>query len=98
MRDGTDDVPPRYLYSSFVILQLAEDVTLQHRIKEPYSMWKKMMRQGGGVDSVYDAVALRVVLKAKREAGETEEAYEERSRKLCYHVSGGSEWAPLWLQ
>ena len=59
---------------------------MEHRIKEPYSMWKKMERQGGGVDSVYDAVALRVVLKAKREAGETDEAHEEKSRQLCYHV------------
>lgn len=49
-------------------------------------MWKKMERQGGGVDSVYDAVALRVVIKAKREAGETDEAHEEKSRQLCYHV------------
>lgn len=67
--------------------QLAEPVTLQHRIKEPYSMWKKMQRQGGGVDSVYDAVALRVVLKAKREAGETDSAFEKKTRQLCYHVS-----------
>ena len=61
-------------------------MTLEHRIKEPYSMWKKMERQGGGVDSVYDAVALRVVVKAKREAGESDEAHEEKSTKLCYHV------------
>lgn len=50
-------------------------------------MWKKMQRQGGGVDSVYDAVALRVVLKAKREAGETDSAFEKKTRQLCYHVS-----------
>lgn len=75
-------------FVSFGLLfyQLAGGVTLEHRIKEPYSMWKKMERQGGGVDSVYDAVALRVVLKAKRDAGETDEAYDEKSRQLCYHV------------
>lgn len=50
-------------------------------------MWKKMTRQGGGVEGVYDAVALRAVLKAKRLAGETEEEHEERSKQLCYHVS-----------
>lgn len=66
--------------------QLDGDVTLQHRIKEPYSMWRKMQRQGGGVDSVYDAVALRVVIKARRVPGETEEAHQEKSRQLCYHV------------
>lgn len=49
-------------------------------------MWKKMARQGGGVDGVYDAVALRAVIKAKRLPGETDEALEERSKQLCYHV------------
>ena len=67
--------------------QLAEEVVLQHRIKEPYSMWKKMARQGGGVDGVYDAVALRAVIKAKRLSGESDQALEERSKQLCYHVS-----------
>lgn len=69
---------------SCLVMQLQGDVTLQHRIKEPYSMWKKMGRQGGGVDRVYDAVALRVVLKARREVGESDESYDERSRQLCY--------------
>lgn len=50
-------------------------------------MWKKMARQGGGVDSVYDAVALRAVIKARRLPGETDEALEQRSKQLCYHVS-----------
>lgn len=50
-------------------------------------MWKKMTRQGGGVDSVYDAVALRAVIKAKRLSGESDQALEERSKQLCYHVS-----------
>lgn len=71
----------------FFAEQLAGDVTLQHRIKEPYSMWKKMQRQGGGVDGVFDAVALRVIMKARRNPGETDEDYNERSRQLCYHVS-----------
>lgn len=70
--------------SVFSLVQLEGDVTLQHRIKEPYSMWKKMSRQGGGIDRVYDAVALRVVLKVKRRSGETNESYEERSKQLCY--------------
>jgi len=52
-------------------------------------MWKKMTRQGGGVDSVYDAVALRAVIKAKRLPGESDQALEERSKQLCYHVSFG---------
>lgn len=71
----------------FADSQLAEEVVLQHRIKEPYSMWKKMRRQGGGVDRVYDAVALRAVIKAKRLPGESDHALEERSKQLCYHVS-----------
>lgn len=47
-------------------------------------MWQKMRRQGGGVGSVYDAVALRAVLKARRQPSEGEEAYDDRSRQLCY--------------
>ena len=54
-------------------------------------MWKKMRRQAGGVDSVSDAVALRVVLKAKREPGETDHSFEVKSRQLCYHVRGSTE-------
>lgn len=59
-------------------------------------MWKKITRQGGGVDGVYDAVALRAVLKAKRLAGETEEQREERSKQLCYHVSINDQFIGLY--
>ncbi|CAM9486610.1 unnamed protein product [Choristocarpus tenellus] len=66
--------------------QLDGDVRIQHRIKEPYSMWKKMEKQKSGVESVHDAVALRVVLKATRWAGESEESYTARSEALCYQA------------
>ncbi|CAM9126046.1 unnamed protein product [Discosporangium mesarthrocarpum] len=66
--------------------QLEGDVIMQHRIKEPYSMWKKMQRQPGGVEGVQDAVALRVVLKARRRLLESDESYTARSEALCYQA------------
>ena len=58
------------------------------RVKEPYSMWKKMLRLGyDHVLQVPDALAIRVVLKGKRvEAGEPTEVTRARERALCYYA------------
>lgn len=39
-----------------------------------------------GVEGVFDAVAVRVVLEAKRWQGESSESYTQRSEDLCYQV------------
>ncbi|CAM9125541.1 unnamed protein product [Choristocarpus tenellus] len=64
--------------------QVDGDIMLQQRIKEPYSMWKKMSRQNVGVEGVYDAAALRVVFKTSRRGEEVEETYTARSEDMCY--------------
>jgi ppGpp synthetase/RelA/SpoT-type nucleotidyltranferase len=58
------------------------------RVKEPYSMWKKMLRLGyDHVLQVPDALAIRVVLKGKRlEPNEPTEVTRARERALCYYA------------
>jgi ppGpp synthetase/RelA/SpoT-type nucleotidyltranferase len=58
------------------------------RVKEPYSMWKKMLRLGyDHVLQVPDALAIRVVLKGKRlEPNEPSEVIRARERALCYYA------------
>eukprot|EP00953_Heterococcus_sp_UTEX-ZZ885_P030202 15974-Heterococcus_DN1.PRE.1 len=63
-----------------------ESVSLAGRTKEPYSMWRKMLRQRSDAAGVLDAVALRVVLKAKRLPGDTDAAFTARSEALCYEA------------
>ncbi|CAM9263631.1 unnamed protein product [Ectocarpus fasciculatus] len=67
--------------------QLTGEATLQHRIKSPYSMWKKMEKNQVGVEGVFDAVAVRVVLEARKWQGESLESYTQRSEDLCYQAS-----------
>jgi ppGpp synthetase/RelA/SpoT-type nucleotidyltranferase len=58
------------------------------RVKEPYSMWKKMLRLGyDHVLQVPDALAIRIVLKAKKlESDEPSEVTRARERALCYYA------------
>lgn len=69
------------------------------RVKEPYSMWRKMLRQGSGhVLNVPDAIALRIVLKSKQLAPqEPEQVSKARERALCYYAQHLCQqtWAPL---
>eukprot|EP00611_Tribonema_gayanum_P002622 TRINITY_DN11980_c0_g1_i3.p1 TRINITY_DN11980_c0_g1~~TRINITY_DN11980_c0_g1_i3.p1 ORF type:complete len:629 (-),score=102.74 TRINITY_DN11980_c0_g1_i3:158-2044(-) len=63
-----------------------ESVSLAGRTKDPYSMWRKTIRQGVAVADIADAVALRVVFKARRLPDETDAQYESRSEALCYEA------------
>ena len=65
-----------------------EDFTVSARVKEPYSMWCKMMSHGyKTIRQVPDAIALRIVLNAKPD-GEEEplETRRARERALCYYA------------
>jgi (p)ppGpp synthase/HD superfamily hydrolase len=58
------------------------------RVKEGYSTWKKMLRNGfDHVLQVPDALALRIVLDAKKENEQESDAVTRaRERALCYYA------------
>ena len=72
-----------------------DDVFMSHisrcevkaRVKEPYSLWKKMQRVGAtDLKGVPDALALRVVLEAAPREGEAPTVRRARERALCYYA------------
>lgn len=98
------------LRSDPVIMDQIEDVSVSSRVKEAYSLWKKMLRyrrnaasaknnvdESTGTDEsastpmtlsikwVPDAIALRVVLRARRLSPyEDKESIRTREKMLCY--------------
>lgn len=68
------------------------------RVKQPYSLWKKMLRnRQDHILQVPDALALRIVLKAKTTEGEPAEVARARERALCYYAQKRctQRWEPL---
>jgi (p)ppGpp synthase/HD superfamily hydrolase len=64
-----------------------ESFSVTARVKEPYSMWKKMLRnKHTHILQVPDALALRIVLEAKEQDGESFEVTRGRERALCYYA------------
>ena len=75
-----------------------DDFSVTARVKQPYSLWKKMLRDGHQhILQVPDALALRVVLKAKTVEGEPVEVTQARERALCYYAQNKctQRWQPL---
>lgn len=75
-----------------------ESFDVSARVKQPYSLWKKMLRDGlDHVLQVPDALALRIVLKAKAFEGESTEVLRARERALCYYAQKKctQRWQPL---
>lgn len=76
-----------------------EDFEVTARVKEPYSMWKKMLRLGyDHVLQVPDALALRIILKAKKLASDEPVAVTRaRERALCYYAQKlcQDRWRPV---
>jgi len=68
------------------------------RVKESYSTWKKMIRNGfDHITQVPDAMALRIVLDAKKEhPDELDAVTRARERALCYYAQQLCQtvWAP----
>jgi ppGpp synthetase/RelA/SpoT-type nucleotidyltranferase len=68
------------------------------RVKEGYSTWKKMLRNRlDHILQVPDALALRIVLDAKKEhAHESDAVTRARERALCYYAQQlcMTAWAP----
>jgi guanosine-3',5'-bis(diphosphate) 3'-pyrophosphohydrolase len=71
------------LQSDSNFMRKVESVTLTGRTKEPYSMWRKMRRQGVQAESVFDMVALRIIVQPKRVPGEQPEMLRRREESLC---------------
>uniref|UniRef100_A0A6S8J2A1 RelA/SpoT domain-containing protein n=1 Tax=Amphora coffeiformis TaxID=265554 RepID=A0A6S8J2A1_9STRA len=75
-----------------------EHFAVTARVKQPYSLWKKMLRNGHDhILQVPDALALRIVLKAKTMEGEPAEVARARERALCYYAQKQCthRWEPL---
>ncbi len=66
----------------------SDSVKVTARIKEPYSLWRKMLKLGAkNVLDVPDALALRVVFDAKKlTTDEDDGVTSARERALCYYV------------
>ena len=83
-----------------MLMAQVDSLKVSSRVKQPYSLWKKLLKRrtrGGkdgddkreelSVQNLGDAVALRVVLRAKRlSPAETEETIVTREALLCYYV------------
>ena len=65
-----------------------ENFKVTGRIKEPYSLWKKMLKmKANRVLDVPDSLALRIVLEAKKKGpNEDSELTSAKERALCYHA------------
>jgi (p)ppGpp synthase/HD superfamily hydrolase len=76
-----------------------ESFSVTARVKESYSTWKKMLRtHSNDILQVPDALALRVVLNAKKDYDEEpEEIFRDKERELCYYAQQlcMERWAPL---
>ena len=75
------------------------DFTVTARVKEPYSTWRKMLRNGlDHILQVPDAIAFRIVLNAKKDdPNEHSSITRARERALCYYAQKicTDRWAPL---
>jgi ppGpp synthetase/RelA/SpoT-type nucleotidyltranferase len=75
-----------------------EDFDVTARVKESYSTWKKMLHSKfDHILQVPDALALRIVLTAKKDfEEESDEVTRARERALCYYAQQlcMERWAP----
>lgn len=74
-----------------------QDFSVTARVKEPYSMWKKMLRnKSQHILEVPDALALRIVLDAKK-GFENDEVRRATERALCYYAQHlcTEQWKPV---
>jgi len=69
-------------------MENVDKVVVSARVKEPYSIWKKMLRlQTRNVLDVPDAIALRVILDASKMCEqEDDDVRASRGNCLCYYV------------
>jgi len=77
----------------------ADNVILSARVKEPFSLWKKMLRTGAKrILDVPDSLALRARVEGnKMSSNEDKEVIRARERALCYYLQKvcTDRWTPL---
>ncbi|KAL9184664.1 hypothetical protein ACHAXT_012634 [Thalassiosira profunda] len=89
------------LRSDPIFHEQLEDVTVSSRVKEPYSLWRKLLRYRASAEKkeigpvrqalslkwVPDAIALRVIISARSQSPlEDEESLRTREKMLCYYA------------
>jgi len=78
--------------------EAAADVIVSARVKEPYSLWKKILKtRARRMLDVPDALALRVVINARKETpDEPDDVTAARERAMCYYVQKlcSTHWSP----
>ncbi|MGK3739249.1 MAG: ppGpp synthetase/RelA/SpoT-type nucleotidyltransferase [Bacillariaceae sp.] len=92
------DTMTEFLNNDAVFMASVTNFEVTARVKESYSTWKKMIRNGfDHITQVPDAMALRIVLDAKKEhPEESDDVTRARERALCYYVQQLCQtvWAP----
>jgi len=100
MRSVLDDIShqmKRLVQEDCSFMENIENVSVTARVKEPYSVWRKMLKISKDADGVNardlsvldipDAVATRVVFKARKlTSDESDATTQRRERELCYHL------------
>eukprot|EP00520_Triparma_pacifica_P001026 CAMPEP_0118651804 /NCGR_PEP_ID=MMETSP0785-20121206/10979_1 /TAXON_ID=91992 /ORGANISM="Bolidomonas pacifica, Strain CCMP 1866" /LENGTH=531 /DNA_ID=CAMNT_0006544277 /DNA_START=152 /DNA_END=1744 /DNA_ORIENTATION=+ len=76
------------LHEDDVFMEEIEQVTVKARKKEPFSLWKKMIKLNtNSIDDVSDLIAMRIIIKARpKKPGEAKHITRARERALCYYV------------
>jgi ppGpp synthetase/RelA/SpoT-type nucleotidyltranferase len=77
-----------FLENDPVFMASVTNFSVTARVKESYSTWRKMLRNGfDHITQVPDALALRIVLDAKKEhSDESDAVTRARERALCYYA------------
>ncbi|EME28808.1 guanosine-3',5'-bis(diphosphate) 3'-pyrophosphohydrolase [Galdieria sulphuraria] len=97
------------LQNDVILQQSVAQVEVSARIKELYSLWKKMQQHGKDIEDIYDLVALRVLITPKpmqleccsSDASQCNEwnrkMLETLEKSLCYYTLGivHAMWQPF---
>ncbi|GMH88702.1 hypothetical protein TrVE_jg988 [Triparma verrucosa] len=85
--DATYNDVKRTLLEDEVFMAEISSLKIKARIKEPFSLWKKMLKTAKTqISEVPDAIAFRVILEAKENEDESSDVKRARERALCYYV------------
>ncbi|GMI03636.1 hypothetical protein TrRE_jg8639 [Triparma retinervis] len=80
------------LFEDDVFMSEIDSVTVHARKKEPFSLWRKMIKLSNGdagpsLSDVPDAVAMRIIVKARKKTeNEDDSVTRARETALCYYA------------